>query len=112
MGAHNALLELENIRVVKEVRNHVNRSVNCELANLSKTISSSVFQLEDINFLINTIGLNHLPNNLEQLANLRLEYKEATLGELGSKLKPPVSKSCVSHRFKKISQIAKEMRQK
>ncbi|WP_305768146.1 DNA-binding protein WhiA [Candidatus Epulonipiscium viviparus] len=110
MGAHIALLEFENIRVVKEVRNHVNRSVNCELANISKTVSSAIMQLDDIKFLMKTIGLNHLPSNLEELAQLRLEYTEATLGELGSKLKMPVSKSCVSNRFKKIRQIAEETR--
>ncbi|ONI48337.1 DNA-binding protein WhiA [Candidatus Epulonipiscioides saccharophilum] len=110
MGAHIALLELENIRVLKEVRNNVNRTVNCELANISKTVSSAILQIEDIKYLSKTIGLNKLPRNLEQLAKLRLKYEQATLLELGSKLEPPVSKSCVSHRFKKIRQIVEETR--
>ncbi len=111
MGAHIALMELENIRIVKELRNNVNRIVNCELANLSKTISASVRQVEDIKYLQETIGLSALPQHLEIVARERLLNELATLKELGEKLDPPVGKSGINHRLKKISEIAFQVRQ-
>ncbi len=112
MGAHIALMELENIRIVKEVRNNVNRLVNCELANLTKTVSAAVRQVEDIKYLQETIGLSALPPNLEKVARYRLLHEEASLKEIGQKLDPPVGKSGINHRFKKISDIALEIREK
>ncbi|OOB78841.1 MAG: hypothetical protein ATN34_03530 [Epulopiscium sp. Nele67-Bin002] len=111
IGAHIALMELENIRIVKELRNNVNRIVNCELANLSKTVSASVRQVEDIEYLQETIGLSSLPPHLEVVARQRLLHELATLKELGQKLNPPVGKSGINHRLKKISEIALQVRQ-
>lgn len=110
IGAHVALMELENVRIVKEVRNNVNRIVNCETANLKKTVSASVRQVQDIEYIQNTIGITALPKILQQVATYRLEYPSATLKELGELLIPPVGKSGVNHRLKKISEIAEQMR--
>ena len=111
MGAHIALMELENIRIVKEVRNNVNRIVNCETANLKKTVSAAVRQMQDIEYIQKTIGIAALPENLQEAAQYRLEHPSATLKELGEMLYPPVGKSGVNHRLKKISEIAEEVRQ-
>ncbi|MGL6173981.1 MAG: DNA-binding protein WhiA [Cellulosilyticaceae bacterium] len=111
MGAHVALMELENIRIVKEVRNNVNRLVNCETANLKKTVSAAVRQVQDIEYLQNTVGLSSLPENLQQIARYRLEYSSATLKELGELLSPPVGKSGVNHRLRKLSELADQIRE-
>lgn len=111
IGAHIALMQLENIRIVKEVRNNVNRLVNCETANLKKTVSAAVRQVQDIEYLRDTIGLAALPENLEQIARYRLEYSSATLKELGELMVPPVGKSGVNHRLKKLSEIACQIRE-
>lgn len=111
MGAHIALMELENVRIVKEVRNNVNRIVNCETANLKKTVSAAVRQMQDIEFIQNTIGISALPENLRQVATYRLEYPSSSLKELGELLMPPVGKSGVNHRLKKISEIAEQIRE-
>lgn len=112
MGAHVALMELENIRIVKEMRNNVNRIVNCETANLNKTVSAAVRQIQDIEYLEQTVGLSSLPSNLEEVAIYRLKYSSATLKELGEMLNPPVGKSGVNHRLRKISEIANQLREK
>lgn len=111
MGAHIALMELENVRIVKEVRNNVNRIVNCETANLKKTVSAAVRQMQDIEYVQNIIGISALPENLQQVATYRLEYPSSTLKELGELLNPPVGKSGVNHRLKKISEIAEQLRE-
>lgn len=106
IGAHNALMELENIRILKEMRNNVNRIVNCETANLEKTVDASVRQAENIRYLINTTGLSVLPQNLREIAELRLKYPDASLKELGEMMSPPLGKSGVNHRLRKIDKIA------
>lgn len=106
MSAHRALLELENIRIVKDVRNNVNRIVNCETANLNKVVSASVRQREAIEYIKMRVGLGYLSQPLEDVAIARLEYPELSLLELGKKLNPPVGKSGVNHRLKKICEIA------
>ncbi|NLK21270.1 MAG: DNA-binding protein WhiA [Epulopiscium sp.] len=111
MGAHIALMDLENVRIVKEMRNNVNRIVNCETANLKKTVSAAVKQLEDIKFIENTIGLSSLPKTLEETARYRTQYIDATLKELGALLNPPVGKSGVNHRLRKIGIIAEQLRE-
>lgn len=111
MEAHVALMNLENVRILKEMRNFVNRQVNCETANLNKTISAAVKQIEDIRFIEENAGLSSLPENLEEIARLRLEHSEASLKELGTMLSPPVGKSGVNHRLRKLSEIAEKMRQ-
>lgn len=110
--AHVALMELENLRILKEMRNNVNRIVNCETANLKKTVSASVKQVSDITYIEETVGLQHLAEPLEELAKLRLEHSEASLKELGQMLSPPVGKSGVNHRLRKISQYAERLRDK
>lgn len=109
MGAHGALMDLENVRIVKEMRNSVNRKVNCETANISKTVNAAVRQMEDIRFINKKKGLESLPDNLREIAVLRLEYPDAPLKELGTYLSPPVGKSGVNHRLRRISEIAAEL---
>lgn len=112
MEAYVALMKLENVRIVKEMRNNVNRQVNCETANINKTVSAAVKQKEDIEYLMNTIGLEALPVQLREIAQLRLENSEASLKELGNMLSSPVGKSGVNHRLRKISILADELREK
>ena len=111
MEAHVALMNLENVRILKEMRNSVNRKVNCETANISKTVNAAVQQLRDIEYIKETAGLSSLPDNLREMAMLRLEYPDAPLKELGTYLDPPVGKSGVNHRLRKISEIAESLRQ-
>ncbi|MCI8983771.1 MAG: DNA-binding protein WhiA [Hungatella sp.] len=112
MEAPVALMELENIRILKEMRGSVNRQVNCETANINKTVSAAVKQIEDITYIRETEGLDKLPENLEEVARLRLERPEASLKELGEALNPPVGKSGVNHRLRKLSILAEELREK
>ena len=110
MEAHRALMELENIRILKDMRNTVNRKVNCETANIHKTVSAAVKQIEDIKYIRDTIGFGELPEMLLQMAEIRLSYPDATLKELGMLLSPQVGKSGVNHRLRKLSEIAGELR--
>lgn len=111
MEAHVALMELENIRILKEMRNSVNRQVNCETANINKTVSAAVKQLGDITYIRDTVGLDYLPEALAEIAQIRLDKPDATLKELGESLNPPVGKSGVNHRLRKISTIAENLRE-
>jgi hypothetical protein len=111
MEAHVSLMELENIRIVRDMRNAVNRKVNCEAANINKTVSAAVRQMEDIRFLEAEEGLDRLPVSLADIARLRLANPDASLKELGEMLVPPVGKSGVNHRLRKLSQLAEEIRQ-
>ena len=97
MEAHVALMNLENVRILKEMRNSVNRKVNCETANISKTVAAAVKQLGDIEYIKQNAGLDSLPENLK---------------EMGTYLDPPVGKSGVNHRLRRISEIADELREK
>jgi DNA-binding protein WhiA len=112
MEAHVALMELENIRIIKEMRNTVNRKVNCETANINKTVLAAVKQVEDIKYLQEVIGLETLPGNLEEMALVRLSYPEDSLKVLGEYLSPPMGKSGVNHRLRKITEIAEKERLK
>ena len=111
MEAPVSLMGLENIRIVKEMRGSVNRQVNCETANINKTVSAAVKQIEDIRFIQSVAGLSGLPESLQEMARIRLERPEATLKELGEALEPPVGKSGVNHRLRKLSLVAEELRQ-
>lgn len=111
MEAPVALMELENIRILKDMRNTVNRKVNCETANINKTVSAAVKQIEDITYIRDTIGLHKLPEGLEEISRIRLEYPEATLKELGDLLSVPVGKSGVNHRLRKLGNIAEKLRE-
>ena len=112
MEAHIALMKFENVRILKDVRNSVNRRVNCEAANINKTVSAARKQIEDIEYIKNTVGLERLSENLRDIAYARLEEPDATLKELGEKLSSPVGKSGVNHRLRKLSQIAQDIREK
>lgn len=106
IGAHAALLELENVRILKEMRNNVNRIVNCETANLEKTVNASIRQVENIRHIRDHIGFDKLPDNLREIAELRLAYSDANLKELGEMLTTPLGKSGVNHRLRKLDMIA------
>lgn len=110
LGAHNHLLEFENVRIVKELRNKTNRIVNCENANLDKTINTAAKQIDDIRLIDAKRGLWSLPTKLVEVARLRLEHPEASLAELGELLDPPLKKSGINHRLKKIEEMADRLR--
>ena len=103
-------MNLENVRILKGMRNTVNRKVNCETANINKTVNAAVKQVDDIIYIRDTVGLHRLPENLEETALLRLEYPQASLKELGSLLSVPVGKSGINHRLRKICSIAEQLR--
>ena len=109
--AHIALMEFENVRIVKEVRNSVNRQVNCETANIGKTVAAAAKQIEDIEFIECNMGLRKLARGLREIAELRLEYPDASLQELGKMLDPPIGKSGVNHRLRKLGIIANELKE-
>ena len=111
LGAHKALLEFENIRVLKGMREHVQRKVNCETANIRKTVDASVRQVEDIEFISREMGLEKLPEGLESIARMRLAMPEATLKELAEALDPPVTRSGVNHRLRRLMLIADGLRE-
>ena len=110
MGAHVSLMNLENLRIVKEMRNSINRRVNCETANISKTVTAASKQIEDIILIRDKYGFENLPNNLRQMAEIRLEYPDAALKELGGYLEPNVGKSGVNHRLRRLGEIADGIR--
>lgn len=110
MGASVSLMNLENVRILKDMRNTVNRKVNCETANINKTVNAAVKQVDDIIYIRDSVGLHTLPENLEETALLRLEYPQASLKELGALLSVPVGKSGVNHRLRKIGSIADQLR--
>ena len=112
MGAHKALLAFENVRILKEINNKVNRQVNFETANLEKTVSASVQQIEDIQYISVRAGFEAMPEPLLAVARLRLTHPDATLREIGQMLHPPISKSGVNHRLRKISALASALREK
>jgi DNA-binding protein WhiA len=110
MGAHVSLLTLENVRIVKFTRNQVNRMVNCETANIHKTVVSALSQMESIHLIERMAGLDTLPRPLLEAARLRLQFPEASLKEIGAMMSPPVGKSGVNHRLRKVGQIAERLR--
>jgi DNA-binding protein WhiA len=110
IGAHSALMELENVRILKGMRNDVNRIVNCETANLEKTVNASFRQVENIKYIMERMKPDSLPDNLREIAELRLAYSDANLVELGQMLKSPLGKSGVNHRLRKLDCIAEEHR--
>ena len=112
IGAHSSLLSLENVRIFKEMRNNVNRLVNCETANLSKTVNASVRQVECIKLIKNTVGLKKLPPSLRQIAEVRINNPDSSLKELGEMCDPPIGKSGVNHRLRKLEQFAEELHEK
>ena len=110
MEAHIALMELENVRILKEMRNSINRQVNCETANLNKTVTAAARQIEDIKLIRDTIGFDELKDELKEMAELRLEYPESSLKELGTLLAVPIGRSGVNHRLAKLCEIAEGLK--
>lgn len=110
VGAHTSLMELENTRILKEISNSINRRVNCETANIAKTVNAASKQTEDIIYIRDFYGLRNLPDKLREMAEVRLENPEASLKELGEMLDPPVGKSGVNHRLRKLSEFADSLR--
>ena len=92
------------------MRGNVNRQVNCETANINKTVSAAISQIEDITYIRDRLGFESLPDGLAQIARARLMKPEATLKELGEDLDPPVGKSGVNHRLRKLSELAGKLR--
>ncbi len=111
MEAHTALMDLENVRILKEMRNSINRQVNCEAANITKTVNAAAKQIDDIIYIRDNVGLGDLADGLEDIARIRIDYPEASLKELGAMLLPPIGKSGVNHRLRKLSQIADQLRE-
>jgi DNA-binding protein WhiA len=112
IAAHGGLLNFENIRVIKEVRNQTNRLVNCETANLTKTIFASQDQIQNIRLIQETVGLENISSSLREVANLRLCFPEATLKELGDLAKPTLSKSSVNHRLRRLGALARKIQKR
>lgn len=111
IGAYNALFKFEDVRIVRDMRNSVNRLVNCETANLNKTINASVRQVESIKLIDEMIGLENISSRLREVAEARLKHPEVTLKELGELIpNGKLSKSGVNHRLKKIEEMAEEIR--
>lgn len=111
MEAHVSLMNLENVRILKEMRNQVNRQVNCEAANINKTVEAASKQIDDIIYIRDYVGYGNLAEGLCDIAELRIEHPEASLKELGTMLLPPIGKSGVNHRLRKISMIAEHFRE-
>ncbi|EUJ38148.1 hypothetical protein BTHER_02185 [Brochothrix thermosphacta DSM 20171 = FSL F6-1036] len=111
IGAHVALMHFEDIRILRDMRNSVNRLVNCETANLNKTISAAVRQIDNIKYIANTVTVEALPDKLREIAQLRVKYPDVSLAELGEMLSTgPISKSGINHRLRKIDQIANRLK--
>ena len=111
LGAVDALMELENARILKEVSENVNRRVNFEAANINRTVKASLKQQEEIQFIEEVLGLDQLEKALQEVAKRRLQYPDASLEELAQGLEPPIGKSGVNHRLRKLARIAKELRE-
>lgn len=111
IGAHQALFKFEDVRIMRDMRNSVNRIVNCETANLNKTIDAAVRQIDNIRLLEKEYGLHNLPEKLREVAEVRLQHPDMNLKEVGAMLKGAVSKSGVNHRLRKIDELAEKIRE-
>ena len=111
LEATNSLMDMENARIYKEVNNSVNRRVNCEMSNIRKIVNASAKQVADIEYIRDHYGFERLPESLAQMAEVRLEFPEAPLGELGEHLDPPVGKSGVNHRLRRLGELADKLRE-
>lgn len=112
IGATNSMLKFEDVRIVRDMRNSVNRIVNCETANMNKTIDAASRQIENIRYIEDRVGLGALPEKLKEIAELRLENPEVSLKELGEMIPTgPISKSGINHRIRKINEFAEKLRE-
>lgn len=109
IGAYEAVMALENTRIQKNVRNQVNRLVNCETANLNKSINAAQRQIQHINLIASRMGLDRLPDSLRQAAEARLNHPEESLKDLGQLLDPPVGKSGMNHRMRRLEELAEQL---
>lgn len=112
MQAMVAVMDFENVRVEREIKGNINRRVNCEAANIGKTVSAAMEQIADIELIRDTIGLGTLSQELYDTAVMRLQHDDLSLKALGAMMDPPVGKSGMNHRFQKIKKIAIEIREK
>lgn len=110
LGATRSMMGLANTRIEKHVRNNTNRRYNCDLANVQRSVNAASKQIEDILFIKEKVGLDELPDSLREMAYIRAEFPEESFSDLGSRLNPPVGKSGVNHRLRKISEFADELR--
>ena len=110
MEAHRSLMELENIRIIKDMRNNANRQSNCDSANINKMVRTAARQVDDIRYIEEHFGFEQLPPQLREMAQVRLENPDVSLQELGTYLDPPVGKSGVNHRLRKLKEIAESLR--
>lgn len=108
IGAHNSLLKFENMRILKEMRENIQRTVNCETANIKKTVNASARQIADIEYIEEKIGLENIPDQLREMAEIRLAKPDASLKELAESFVPPIGRSGVNHRLRKISSIVED----
>ena len=110
MEAPIALLEVETIKIDKQMSNKINRQMNCDQANINKTVNASRRMIEDINYIEEEVGLSYLPEKLQQIARIRVENPDASLQDIGDMMVPSLGKSGVNHRLRKISEIAENLR--
>lgn len=110
LGAYKSMMGLANTRIEKHVRNNTNRRYNCDLANVQRSVNAASKQIEDILFIQEKVGLDALPDSLREMAYVRAEFPEESFSDLGNRLEPPVGKSGVNHRLRKISEFADELR--
>jgi len=110
MEAHKSLMELENIRIIKDMRNSANRQSNCDSANINKMVKTAAKQVDDIHYIEEHLGLEQLPPTIREMAQVRLDHPDVSLQELGAYLNPPVGKSGVNHRLRKLKEIAESLR--
>ena len=110
-GAPVSLMHMENLRILKEMRNSVNRRVNCETANIAKTVNAASRQVDDIEYLREHYGFKNLPQALREMAEIRLENPDASLKELGEYFNPPIGKSGVNHRLRKLGELAEKVKE-
>ena len=111
MGATNASLELMNVKIMKDMRNRINRAVNCDNANIEKSLRAAEKQIADIELIDETLGLGSLPESLQEIAQVRYENPDYNLNELGQALDPPISRSGANHRLARIARIAQDIRE-
>ncbi len=110
IGASVAVMELENIRILKDMSNYYNRQTNCDAANIKKTVTTARRQIDNIQYIIDEVGIDYLPDKLQHIAQMRLDNPEMSLQELGESMNPPLGKSGVNHRLRKINEIAEKLR--
>lgn len=112
MGATMSSIELMHVKMEKDMRNKINRAMNCDNANIDKTIRAAERQIADIELIEQTMGLSSLPDNLREIAEIRLENPDYNLKQLGEELSPPISRSGANHRLQKLSEMAEDIRRK